>query len=77
MEGCLESRQIADVVRGAILLSTAALMIVLLLKLNSVMTKMGIPVRRVYYFPLAIVVATSWLTYRGLRTILAAFRDSR
>ncbi len=76
MEGYLKSRCIADTIRGAILLAVAALMIVLMFKFNSVMTKMGIPIRRVYYFPLAIVLATSWLTYRGIKTILAALRDS-
>jgi len=72
----LESKQIAEGIRGAILLAVAALMVVLLIKFNLVMTKMGIPLRRVYYFPLAVIVAASWLIYRGLRTILAAFKDS-
>jgi hypothetical protein len=72
----MESRQIADLVRGAILLAIALLMIVLLVRLYQALPNMGISVKQVYYFPIAIIAAVCWLTYRGVRTILAAFRNT-
>jgi hypothetical protein len=72
----VESRQIADLIRGAILLAIALLMIVLLVRLYQALPRMGISVKQVCYFPIAIIAAVCWLTYRGVRTILAAFRNA-
>ncbi|MFH1312179.1 MAG: hypothetical protein ABIJ00_03040 [Candidatus Eisenbacteria bacterium] len=72
----MESRQIADLVRGAILLAIAVLMVVLLVRLYQALPRMGISVKQVYYFPIAIIAAVCWLAYRGVRTILAAFRNT-
>jgi hypothetical protein len=72
----VESRQVADLVRGAILLAIALLMIVLLVRLYQAFPRMGISFKQVYYFPIAIIAAVCWLAYRGVRTILAAFRNT-
>jgi hypothetical protein len=72
----VESRSIADLIRGAILLAIAVLMIVLLVRLYQALPRIGISVKQVYYFPIAIIGAVCWLTYRGVRTILAAFRNT-
>jgi hypothetical protein len=70
----LESRQLADVVRGGILLATAVLLGVLLWKFYQVAPRMGISVKQVYYFPIALVAGICWVTYRGVKTIVTALR---
>jgi hypothetical protein len=70
----VQSRQVVEVVRGGILLAIAVLMAVLLHKFYQTFPRLGISVKQVYYFPIAIVAAICWLTYRGIKTIVAAFR---
>ena len=70
----MESRQIADLIRAAILLAIAALMVVALLKFYAVLPRMGISVKEVYYFPIAVIGAICWLCYQGIRTLIAVFR---
>jgi hypothetical protein len=72
----MESKRIADLVRGGILLAIAILMIVLLHKFYQVLPRMGISVKQVYYFPIAVIAAICWLTYRGIRTIVSTLRNA-
>ena len=70
----MESRQLADVVRGGILLATAILLGVLLWKFYQVAPRMGISIKQAYYFPIALVAGICWVTYRGVKTIVTALR---
>ena len=72
----MESKRVADLVRGGILLAIAILMIVLLYKFYQIVPRMGISVKQVYYFPIALIGAICWLAYRGIRTIVTAFRNA-
>jgi hypothetical protein len=72
----LESRQLADLVRGGILLAIAVTMAVLLYKFYQVFPRLGISVKQVYYFPIALLAAICWLTYRGVRAIVTSLRDA-
>ena len=71
----MESRKIADLIRAGILLAIACLMIVVLWKFYVALPRLGISVKDVYYFPIAVIGAICWLTYRGVRTLLAVFRE--
>ena len=72
----MESRRIADLVRGGILLANAILLVILLHKFYYALPRMGISVKQVYYFPIAIIAGICWLTYRGVKTIVTAFKNA-
>ena len=72
----MESQRIADLIRGGILLAIAVLMAVLLWKFYHLLPRMGISVKQVRYFPIAVIAAICWLTYRGVRTIVTTLRES-
>jgi hypothetical protein len=72
----VESKRIADLVRGGILLAIAVSMAVLLHKFYQIVPRMGISIKQVFYFPIAVVAAICWLTYRGIRTIVATLRNA-
>lgn len=71
----MESRRIAELVRGGILMAIGLLMAVLLWKVYHVFPRVGISIKQVYYFPIAIIAAVCWLTYRGVSIVLTAFRN--
>jgi hypothetical protein len=72
----LESRQIADLIRGGLLLAVAVLLAVLLRKFYQIFPHVGISVKHVYYFPIAIIGGICWVAYRGIRTIVTALKDT-
>ena len=72
----MESRQIADLVRGGILLAVAVLLAVFLWKFYQVLPRMGISVKQVFYFPIAVIAAICWVAYRGIRVIVTAFKHT-
>jgi hypothetical protein len=72
----VESRQIAGLVRGGILLAVAVLLAVFLWKFYQVLPKMGISVKQIFYFPIALIAAICWVTYRGISIVITAFRDT-
>ncbi len=73
-EKAMESKEIADLVRGGILLAIALLMGVVLYKFYTVFPRMGISIKEIYYFPIAVIGAISWLSYSGLRIVISILR---
>ena len=71
----MESNKIGDLVRGGILLAIAILMAVLLGKVYFFLAARGIAIKDVIFFPIALIGAICWLTYRGLRAVVSAFRE--
>jgi hypothetical protein len=72
----VESRQISELVRGGILLAIGALLGVLLWKFYQMAPRMGISIKDIFYFPIAVIAAICWFTYRGVRTIVTALRGT-
>jgi len=72
----LESNKIGDLIKGLILLAIAISMAVLLVKANAVLAARGIDIKDVIYFPIALIGAICWLTYRGLKAVVSALRDN-
>ena len=71
----MESNKIGDLLRGGILIVTAILMAVLLAKAHAVLTARGIAFKDVIFFPIALIGAICWLTYRGLKAVVSALKD--
>jgi uncharacterized membrane protein len=71
----MESNKIVDITRGAILLTVAVLLGVLLWKFYQVFPQAGISVKNLRIFPIAIIGGICWVTYRGLKLILSALRN--
>jgi uncharacterized membrane protein len=71
----MESSKIVDITRGAILLTVAVLLGVLLWKFYQVFPQAGISVKNLRIFPIAIIGGICWVTYRGLKLILSALRN--
>ena len=71
----MEPNRIVDLARGAILLTLAVLLGVLLWKFYQVFPAAGISVKNVPIFPIAIIGGICWVTYRGLKLILSALRN--
>jgi hypothetical protein len=72
----LESSKIGDLVRGGILLAIAVLMAVLLHKVYVFIVTRGIEFKDIIFFPIALIGAICWLTYRGLKAVVSALRDN-
>jgi hypothetical protein len=72
----MEPSRIAEIVRGAILLTVGILLAVLLWKFYQVFPEAGISVKNVRIFPIAIIGGICWVTYRGLKLILSALRNT-
>jgi len=70
----VDSRKISELIRGGVLLAVAVALGVMLWKFNQVFPKAGISVKQVYYFPIAVIAAICWVTYRGIRIITTALR---
>jgi hypothetical protein len=71
----LEAKKIGDLLRGTVLLAIAVLMAVLLGKVYFFLDARGIAIKDVLFFPIALIGAICWLTYRGLKAVVSAFRD--
>jgi hypothetical protein len=72
----MEPSRIVDLTRGIILLTVAVLLGVLLWKFYQVFPGVGISVKSLRIFPIAIVGGICWVTYRGLKLILSALRNT-
>jgi hypothetical protein len=72
----LESNKIGDLIKGLVLLAIAILMAVLLIKVYIFMVTRGIDIKDVIYFPIALIGAICWLTYRGIKAVVSALRDN-
>jgi hypothetical protein len=72
----LDSNKIGDLLKGGILIAIAILMAVLLAKVFTFLSARGIAVKDVVFFPIALIGAICWLTYRGLKAVLSALRDN-
>jgi hypothetical protein len=72
----MESSRIVDLTRGGILLTVAVLLGVLLWKFYQVFPQAGISVKSLRFFPIAVIGGICWVTYRGLRLILSALRNT-
>jgi len=72
----LESNKIGDLIKGLVLLAIAIGMAVLLIRVYSFMATRGIDIKDVVYFPIALIGAICWLTYRGLKAVVSALRDN-
>ena len=72
----MESNKIGDLIRGGILLAIAILMAVLFAKVYYFLVDRGIAIKDVVFFPIALIGAICWLSYRGLKAVLSAFRDN-
>jgi uncharacterized membrane protein len=70
----VDSRKISEIARGGVLLAIAILLGVMLWKFYQVFPEAGISVKQVFYFPIAVIAAICWVTYRGIRTIITALR---
>ena len=73
----VDSRKISEIVRGAMLLAVAVLLGIMLWKFYVVFPKAGISVKQVYFFPIAVIAAICWVTYRGIKIIITALRETR
>ena len=51
-------------------------MAVLLIKVYIFMVTRGIDIKDVIYFPIALIGAICWLTYRGIKAVVSALRDN-
>jgi uncharacterized membrane protein len=71
----MEANRLVDLARGAILLTVAVLLGILLWKFYHVFPQAGISVKSVRIFPIAIIGGICWVTYRGLKLILSALRN--
>jgi len=71
----MDAKQIGDLIRGCILLAIAVLIAVLLVKVYTFLTARGISIKEVIFFPIALIGAICWLTYRGMKIALSALRD--
>jgi hypothetical protein len=71
----LESNKIGDLLRGCILLLIAIFMAVLLAKVYTLLVLRGIAIKDVIFFPIALIGAICWLSYRGLKAVVSALRD--
>jgi hypothetical protein len=71
----LESRKIAGLVQGVVLLAVAVVLAVFLWRYFAVLPLIGKSVKTTYYFPIAITAGICWVTYRGIRIIVSAMRD--
>jgi hypothetical protein len=71
----LESNRIGDLLRGCILLLIAVFMAVLLAKVYTLLVLRGIAIKDVIFFPIALIGAICWLSYRGLKAVVSALRD--
>jgi uncharacterized membrane protein len=72
----MDSKRIVDLTRGAILLAVAVLLGVLLWKFYRIFPEAGISVKNLRIFPIAIIGGICWVTYRGLKLILSALRNT-
>ena len=72
----MESNKIGDLIKGLVLLAIAIGMAVLLIRVYSFMATRGIDIKDVVYFPIALIGAICWLTYRGLKAVVSALRDN-
>jgi hypothetical protein len=72
----MDSNRVVDLTRGGVLLTLAVLLGVLLWKFYQVFPEAGISVKSFRIFPIAIIGGICWVTYRGLRLILSALRDT-
>jgi hypothetical protein len=72
----MEAYKIANITRGGVLLTVAVLLGVLLWKFYQVFPDAGISIKNVRIFPIAIIGGICWVTYRGLRLILSALRNT-
>ena len=70
----MDSRKISELIRGGVLLAIAVLLGVMLWKFYQVFPKAGISVKQVYYFPIFVIAAICWVTYRGIRIVITALR---
>ena len=70
----MDSRKISELIRGGVLLAIAILLAVMLWKFYQVFPKAGISVKQVYYFPIAVIAAICWVSYRGIKIIITALR---
>jgi hypothetical protein len=71
----LDSNKIGDLLRGGILIAIAVLMAVLLAKVYTFLVARGIAIKDVIFFPIALIGAICWLSYRGLKAVVSALRD--
>lgn len=72
----MENSKIGDLLRGAILIVIAVFMAVLLYKVHTFFVARGIEFKDVIFFPIALIGAICWLTYRGLKAVVSALRDN-
>jgi predicted PurR-regulated permease PerM len=72
----LESNKIGDLLKGLVLIATAILMAVLLYRVYTFLEVRGIAIKDVIFFPIALLAAICWLTYRGLKAVVSALRDN-
>jgi hypothetical protein len=72
----MESSRIVDLARGALLLLVAVLLGILLWKFYQIFPSLGISVKSFRIFPIAILGGICWVTYRGLKLIMSAFRNT-
>jgi len=70
----MDSRKLSELLRGGVLLATAILLGVMLWKFYQVFPKVGISVKEVVYFPIAVIAAICWVTYRGIKIVITALR---
>jgi len=70
----VDSRKISELIRGGVLLATAVLLGMMLWKSHQVFPLIGISFKQVPYYPIAIIAAMCWVTYRGIRIIIIALR---
>ena len=72
----MESNKIGDLARGLILIAIAILMAVLLFKVYTFLVAREIAIKDVIFFPIALIGAICWLTYRGLKAVVSALQDN-
>ncbi len=72
----MESNKIGDLLKGLVLIAIAVLMAVLLYKVYTFMEGRGIAIKDVIFFPIALLGAICWLTYRGLKAVVSALSDN-
>ena len=72
----MEGNKIEALVKGLVLIAIAVLMAVLLVKVYLFLQAREIAVKDVVFFPIALIGAICWLTYRGLKAVVSALRDN-
>ena len=72
----MESNKIGDLARGLVLIAIAILMAVLLFKVYTFLVAREIAIKDVIFFPIALIGAICWLTYRGLKAVVSALQDN-